>query len=371
MLKYIDHPSIKLAKLLVKEPSISPKDFRCQQILAEKLIQFGFEIDSWKINDTSNLLAIKDKGPPYFLFSAHTDVVPTGDIIQWKHPPFEPTIVEDKFYGRGIVDMKGALAAFITALEVFDHVNGSILVAITSDEQGAAINGTKSIVEKIIEKNISVDYCLIGSPSSNKSLADCIKIGRRGSLNGFITIKGALGHVAYPGFNVLHELDTLISLLKNIKIPNDQSNIDFNLTYLSAGDGTTNVIPAYVDMQFNFRYPHTIDYLDIISTVQELLEKLDLNYQINWNHGAMPYICKKDFFANKIKNVLHDKYGINSVINTTGGASDGRFLNALNCQIAELGLCTEKINEIDEYASVKDIIKLSEIYNQILKTFLK
>ena len=371
MLSYINHSSIKLAKLLLKQPSVSPKDAGCQKILAEKLIELNFTIDCWNEKGTSNLLAIKDKGPPYFLFSAHTDVVTPGELSLWKHHPFQPIIIGDKLYGRGIVDMKGSIAAFISAIESFQHTKGSIILAITSDEQGVANYGTKKIVEKIIKQNMSVDYCLIGAATSNNTIADCIKIGRRGSLNGFVSIQGKLGHVAYSEYTVLHEIDNLIKLLKDINLAKNDSNIDFNLTYINSGDGTTNLIPGSVDLQFNFRYPSSINYLYIIDKTQTLMENLKLDYKINWTNGAEPYICNKDEFAKKITHLLKDKFNIKSIINTTGGTSDGRFLNKLNCQIAELGLCTNKINQINEYADIKDIVKLSQIYKEILNVILQ
>lgn len=375
---YEQDSSIALAKTLISEPSITPNDANCQLIISKILNQHKFIIDNWQESDgTKNMLAILDKGPPYFLYSGHTDVVPPGPLEKWHNPPFEPTITSGVLYGRGACDMKGSIAAFITAVEQLctqGFNKGSIVIALTSDEEGKAEYGTKSIVNKIKTKNIPIDYCLVGEPTCKATLGDIIKIGRRGSLNGFAQITGTQQHVAYcKDNNILHTIDIIVNKLKQLKFPKSNQyfpETQFNITYINAGDGTTNIVPGNIDIQFNFRYSNSIDHLELVTMTDNCFKELNLPYTINWHHSANPYYHPPQELTKVLTEIINQKFSIIPEINTEGGTSDGRFLIDLNCEIAEFGLLNATIHQINENTPANDIIQLKNIYLELLTKIL-
>ena len=313
------------------------------------------------------------------MFAGHTDVVPPGPLESWRSPPFSPSIRYDKLYGRGACDMKGAIAAFIVAVENFinkqKEFKGSLIIALTSDEEGNADFGTKEIIKKIQQNSWPIKYCLIGEPTSTQTLGDGIKIGRRGSLNGFATIKSKQGHVAYAkqNTNVIHKITPVMEKLQQIKFPHANPhfpNTSFHITYINSGDGTTNVVPENLDLQFNFRYPDNVSSTSIMKKVNQCFNSLDCHYEIKWHHSAKPYYHKPDLLTQTLTEIIKEQLNITPELNTKGGTSDGRFLTDLGCQIAEFGLNNKTIHQVNENVKVQDIIDLSKIYEQTLLKLL-
>lgn len=372
-------PVIDLASQLIQCPSITPEDHGCQAIIAERLKKLGFNIEQWVVEGTHNLLAQIGHGKPYLMFAGHTDVVPPGPLEQWSSPPFEPSLRYGNLYGRGACDMKGAIAAFITATEAFMQQNptpqGTLFIALTSDEEGPAQHGMIEIIKKLKHKKTDIDYCLIGEPTSVKHLGDGIKIGRRGSLNGFARLHSTQGHVAYlPSLdNPLHQLGNLINNLISIQTEKPHPHFpttSFQITHLHAGDGTTNVIPGDINIQFNFRYAPSDSHLSLISKVDKCFHQSGLEYSITWDHSAQPYHSPPGKLAELVSQAIEKITEAKPNVNTEGGTSDGRFLIDLECEIVEFGLSNQTIHQINEKTKTDDLIQLTEIYQIILQALL-
>lgn len=367
--------TILLAQKLIQQPSVTPEDASCQAMMMTHLEAIGFKAETMQFEEVTNLWARRGSSSPVLTFAGHTDVVPTGPLDQWRFPPFEGWIENGMLHGRGAADMKGSLAAFITACERFvakhpDH-KGSIAYLITSDEEGPAKNGTVKVVQTLEARNEKMDWCLVGEPSSSKVLGDVIKNGRRGSLNGRLTIIGKQGHVAYPHLanNPIHLVTPALNELCAIEW--DQGNTffpatSFQITNLNAGTGATNVIPGHVELLFNLRFSTELTAEQIKQRVHEVLDSHALNYELDWNLSGEPFLTEAGPLVDAAVKAIRQVKGIETELSTSGGTSDGRFIAPTGAQVLELGPLNATIHQIDEQVSVADLDDLSTIYEAIL-----
>ncbi len=371
--------TLELASQLISKKSLSPEDAGCQDILIERLKKLGFVIEKLPFDDVSNFWATHGYSKPTLIFAGHTDVVPPGPEDKWQSPPFEPTRREGHLYGRGAADMKSSLAAMITATERFIklHPNhkGCIAFLITSDEEALGINGTKKVVEHLLNKQTKVDYCIVGEASSDKHFGDTIKVGRRGSFHGLITIHGVQAHIAYPekGDNPIHACGKFLDKLCNIKW--DMGNklfppTTFQISNIHSGTGADNVIPGSLKLQFNLRYSPEISPDEIKSRITTLLDSEKIKYDIEWKLTGEPYMTLEGKLTEAVSKAIHSVSGITPVLSTIGGTSDGRFIAKLGCEVVEFGPINASIHKIDEHINMDDLEKLSQIYEQCLEYLL-
>lgn len=370
---------LNLTSALIECPSLTPHDAGCQTIISEHLSKLNFNIEHFHDSDVTNLWAKRGTVAPLFVFVGHTDVVPTGLLEQWTSHPFTPTIRDGYLYGRGAADMKSGIAAMLTALNRFiqkypDHL-GSIGILITSDEEGHAINGTKKVIDRLITKNEKIDWCLVGEPSSDNQVGDVIKNGRRGSLSFKLNIQGKQGHIAYPHLadNAIHRSVPAINELISIKWDDGNQYFQptgFQISNIRAGTGANNVIPGNIEIIGNFRFSPAITVESIQERLINLLKKYQLEFNIDWQVSALPFLTKEGIFIEQCRAAIKDITGINTQLSTTGGTSDGRFVAPTGAQILELGVCNATIHQIDECVRVEDLEKLSFIYERLLEKLL-
>ncbi len=372
-------PTIELAKALISNASVTPEDANCQEQICKRLEALGFTIEKLQFEEVSNFWARRGDEGPVLAFAGHTDVVPTGPTENWDYPPFEPTIIGDMLYGRGAADMKGSIAAFVTACERFIADNpshrGSIAFLITSDEEGPAINGTVKVVETLEARGEKIDWCLIGEPSSTNQLGDVIKNGRRGSLHGDLIVKGVQGHVAYPHLaeNPVHTaVPALLELSTEVW---DNGNeffpaTSFQITNIKSGTGATNVIPGEKEVIFNFRFSTELTVEQIKQRVHAILDKHNLNYTLEWNLSGLPFLTAAGPLVEASVSAIREVTGLDTELSTSGGTSDGRFIAPTGTQVVELGPLNATIHKVNECVSVSDLDKLSTIYESILNKLL-
>ena len=361
---------------LISCKSLTPEDDGCQKYIADYLEKLGFEIEIKKNDDVINLIARYGKDSPVFAYAGHTDVVPTGDLDKWKSNPFELTEINSKLYGRGTSDMKGSVACILISIKDFINSNkdfkGSIIVILTSDEEGPAQNGIKKLVNDGDLTKHNIDMCLIGEPSSKKILGDTIKNGRRGSLSGKIIVQGIQGHVAYP-HNAMNPIHAFSSTLKDlVNKEYDKGNeyfppTSFQISNLNSGVGASNIIPGQLDMDFNFRYSTETTCEELMKSITEIMDASNLKYTIDWHHSGDPYLTEKKELLNSCVKATKDILGIMPNISTDGGTSDGRFIAKICDQVIEFGLINESIHKINEYTTENDLKNTTKVYTQILK----
>ncbi|MEQ1411096.1 succinyl-diaminopimelate desuccinylase [Acinetobacter indicus] len=371
--------TLELSLQLLRQPSVTPVDHNCQDIMAERLKKIGFNIESMRFEDVDNLWARKGTEGPVFCFAGHTDVVPTGSLDAWHSDPFAPEIRDGKLYGRGSADMKTALAAMVVASERFvakhpDH-KGSIAFLITSDEEGPSINGTVKVVETLEARNEKMDWCLVGEPSSTHRLGDIVKNGRRGSLNAVLTVKGEQGHVAYPhlAINPIHTASKALAELCETVWDNGNEYFpatSFQVSNIQAGTGATNVVPGTMTVTFNFRYSTEVTAEQLKARVLEILDRHQLNYDIQWTLSGLPFLTPVGELVNAAKNAIRNVTGVETELSTSGGTSDGRFIAPTGAQVLELGVLNATIHQINEHVNIDDLEPLAEIYEQILEGLL-
>lgn len=368
-------PTLTLAQELIRRPSVTPNDEGCQDVMIERLSALGFRIERLPFGDVQNLWAEYGQDGPLFVFAGHTDVVPTGPAKKWSHPPFAAEIVDGRLYGRGAADMKGSLAAMVTACERRltrePALGGRIAFLITSDEEGPAINGTRRVVDWLIETGRAIDWCLVGEPSSEQQLGDTIKNGRRGSLGGTLTVRGIQGHIAYPQLarNPIHEAAPVLSQLCSRQW--DAGNeyfppTSFQISNISAGTGADNVIPGQLEVCFNFRYSTEQTAEGLKDVVEQTCAHHGLDYQIDWRHSGAPFLTPVGDLVEAGRAAISAVSGIETHLSTAGGTSDGRFVAPTGAQVIELGPINATIHQIDEYVLVRDLDALSCIYEEIL-----
>lgn len=371
--------TLALSLELLRQPSITPIDHNCQNIMANRLAKAGFQIEHMRFEDVDNLWARRGTQSPVFCFAGHTDVVPTGHLQSWDTDPFQPEIRDGKLYGRGAADMKTALAAMIIATERFvkkhpDH-QGSIAYLITSDEEGPSINGTVKVVETLEARNEKMTWCLVGEPSSTNQLGDIIKNGRRGSLNGVLTVQGKQGHVAYPHLarNPIHLAAAAIQEL--CETVWDEGNeyfpaTTFQISNIHSGTGATNVVPGTLEVTFNFRYSTEVTADILKQRVIDLLDRYQLEYSIDWTLSGLPFLTPVGELVNAAKHAIKQVTGIDTQLSTSGGTSDGRFIAPTGTQVLELGVLNASIHQINEHVNVADLEPLAEIYEEMLVQLL-
>ncbi len=370
--------TLKLACDLIARPSLTPEDAGCQDVLIERLRAIGFECETLIFDDVTNLWARRGNAAPLLAFAGHTDVVPPGPLEQWDSDPFQPEIRDGLLYGRGAADMKSSIAAMVTACERFveqhpDH-NGSIALLITSDEEAIAINGTVKVIETLEARGEKIDWALIGEPSSRSQVGDVVKNGRRGSINAKLVINGVQGHVAYP-----HKVDNPIhrampALHDLARHEWDQGNsffppTSFQISNINSGTGVSNVVPGHAEVLFNLRYSTEIDAHQIIETTRVILDKHELDYDINWSISGYPFLTPEGELVIAQQAIMQHT-GIATSLETSGGTSDGRFIAPTGAQVLELGPVNESIHKLNEYVNVEDLDKLSDIYQGILERLL-
>lgn len=370
-------PTLALAQQLINIQSVTPNDNGCQNILIDRLKKIGFEITPLNFNGVSNFFAVRgDDAEHLFAFSGHTDVVPAGDLSEWNSPPFEASVRDGKLFGRGAADMKTALAAMIVATERFIAKNpnhaGKIGFLITSDEEGSAINGTAKIVAYLQQKNIHIDYCLVGEATASQKIGDVIKVGRRGSLHGNLTVHGKQGHIAYPhlAINPIHRSFQALDHLTKIKWDNATelfSPTSFQIYNINADTGATNIIPGSLTARFNFRYSPESTAESLQNKVDNVFKEHQLEYDICWNHSSKPFHSKSGALTKACQEAILQLCNITTEANTTGGTSDGRFIAPTGAEVVELGLLNESIHHIDEHADLNDLEKLTDLYEAILE----
>ncbi|WFE68334.1 succinyl-diaminopimelate desuccinylase [Thiomicrospira sp. R3] len=373
-------PTLRLARQLLQIDSVTPDDKGCQTIIADFLSDLGFKNESMPFGEVTNLWARKGQSKPLVVFAGHTDVVPTGPVEKWQYPPFSAEIEGDMLCARGAADMKSAIACFMIATERFvnDHPDhpGSIGFLITSDEEGPALNGTVKVIETLEARQEKIDYCLVGEPSSDIKLGDSIKNGRRGSLNGCLTIKGVQGHIAYPQLadNPVHKALPALAALTGIGW--DQGNDYFpptglQISNVQSGTGATNVIPGDILVMFNFRFSteHTPETLK--QGVIDCLAPFNLNYELEWNLSGLPFVTPAEgLLIQATGDAIEQVLGYRPELSTAGGTSDGRFIAPTGAQVIEFGPLNDTIHKINERVSVSDLNQLTDIYYQILVNLL-
>lgn len=372
-------PTLELAVELITKPSVTPKDAGCQPLMIARLEAIGFNIEQLHFDGVENFWARRGTVAPLFVFAGHTDVVPTGPQEQWHSNPFQPEIRNGHLYGRGAADMKGSLAAMITACEHFiaehpDHA-GSIAFLITSDEEGPAINGTKKVMAQLESQAIKIDWCLVGEPTSKESLGDVIKNGRRGSLNGILTIHGIQGHIAYPHLarNPVHDAAPALAELSSTQWDNGNEFFPattFQISNIHAGTGADNVIPGDLEIMFNFRYSTEVTCQQLQDRVKAVLDKHHLEYTLNWRHSGEPFLTTPGTLVDAVQTAIQENIGIKAALSTDGGTSDGRFIAPAGAQVIELGPVNATIHKINECVSVKDLDTLSLVYRRLLEILL-
>jgi len=367
--------TIDLAIALIQKKSVTPEDAGCQDIMSKRLDACGFNVENLPFEDVKNFWARRGNSGPLIAFAGHTDVVPTGPLEHWEHPPFEAKIVDDMLYGRGAADMKGSLAAMIVAVENFvekhPNHNGSIAFLITSDEEGPSVNGTVKVVEHLENRNEKIDYCLVGEPSSTKIVGDVVKNGRRGSLNGKLMVKGVQGHVAYPHLaeNPFHLASKALDELCHQTW--DEGNkffppTTFQVSNLECGTGATNVIPGELTVLFNFRFSTEVTEADLKKRVHEIFDQHNLNYTIDWKLSGNPFLTPEGELVTAAQNAIKKTMHFDTKLLTTGGTSDGRFIAPTGSQVVELGPINETIHKVNECVSTKDLNRLATLYENIL-----
>ncbi|QEA38781.1 succinyl-diaminopimelate desuccinylase [Pistricoccus aurantiacus] len=374
--------TLRLAMDLIRRPSVTPDDAGCQALMIERLERLGFRIERLPFGDVENFWAMRGHHGPILAFAGHTDVVPSGPETQWQYPPFEPRIdSQGMLCGRGAADMKGSLAAMITAVERFidahpDHP-GRLAFLITSDEEGPAVDGTRAVVEHLREANERLDYCIVGEPSSTRYIGDMIKNGRRGSLGGVLRVQGIQGHVAYPQLarNPIHETAPALDALTREHW--DDGNAFFPATSLQisnirAGTGATNVIPGELEAVFNFRYSTEVTHEQLKERTHRLLDAHGLDYHLDWTLNGEPFLTAEGELVDAALAGVEAVTGRRPTLSTAGGTSDGRFIATLGAQVVELGPLNTTIHKIDERVRAADLDRLSDIYVAILeRLFLK
>ena len=372
--------TLNLTKELISKKSITPLDEGCQELLISHLELLGFKIEKMPYGKVKNFYARKGHDAPLLVFAGHTDVVPSGPEVEWSSPPFEPTIKNDRLYGRGAADMKASLAAFIVSIEEFLTENknhkGSIGLLITSDEEGVAVDGTVKVIEALKNRKEKIDFCIVGEPTCVSKFGDTVKNGRRGSLSAKLKVKGIQGHIAYPELikNPIHEVAPAIDDL--VKTIWDEGNEYFpktswQISNINGGTGATNVVPGVVEILFNFRYSSASTADALKSRFVKILNKHHLNYDIDWEHSGEPYLTEKGSLVNVLSDAVEEISGIKPTISTTGGTSDGRFISKLCDQVVEFGPINESIHKINENVIVKDIETLKNIYKLTISKILK
>jgi succinyl-diaminopimelate desuccinylase len=371
--------TLELTQQLIARRSLTPMDDGCLDILGARLAPLEFSLEKMRCSEVDNLWARRGDSAPVICFAGHTDVVPTGPVNRWDSDPFTPTVRDGMLYGRGASDMKGSLAAFITAIEKFvaefPQHRGSIALLLTSDEEGVAVDGTVRVVEALQERDERLDYCIVGEPTSVSKTGDTIKNGRRGSLSGTLIVKGVQGHIAYPHLvkNPIHMAAPAIADLAATVW--DEGNEYFpptswQISNIRGGTGATNVVPGTVEILFNFRHSTASTPDSLKARVHAILDKHGLDYELAWEMSGKPYLTPRGDLVEAVSDAIRTVQGIEAELSTSGGTSDGRFIADICPQVLEVGPLNATIHKINECVAVADLDALSEIYYLTLRKLL-
>ncbi|MBK9185700.1 MAG: succinyl-diaminopimelate desuccinylase [Moraxellaceae bacterium] len=372
-------PTLALTLDLIRCPSVTPVDANCQELMIQRLEKIGFVIERLRFGEVDNFWARRGTTAPVLAFAGHTDVVPTGSLSAWHSEPFAPEIRDGVLYGRGAADMKGSLAAMVVACENFiaQHPNhqGSIAFLITSDEEGVAKDGTVKVVEHLEARQEKMTWCLVGEPSSSKAIGDVIKNGRRGSLNGILKVIGKQGHVAYPQLadNPIHKVAPVLAELTNQVWDNGNSFFpatSFQISNIHSGTGANNVIPADIDVVFNFRFSTEVTAEQLKERTEAILNKHGLTYDLAWSLSGLPFLTAKGELVAASVAAIKEVTGLDTELSTSGGTSDGRFIAPTGAQVLELGPLNATIHQINECVNVADLDILTQLYQGILVRLL-
>ena len=369
----------ELAEALIERPSVTPDDAGCQELLTGRLKRLGFTVTELDAENVRNFLAEFGSGAPYVAFAGHTDVVPPGDLAHWHSPPFEPTARDGHLFGRGAADMKSSLAAMVVATERFLARNpapgGCLAFLVTSDEEGIAEFGTRHIVHYLKDTGRIPDHCIVGEPSSSSVLGDTVRNGRRGSLNGRLTVHGVQGHVAYPGLarNPIHQAAPFIADLLAHEF--DRGNAHYpptrvQVSNIAAGTGALNVIPGELAADFNFRFSTEQTANGLKSIVEHMLSERGLEATLSWHLAGEPFLTPPGRLTDVVRRAIGDELGVRCTLSTSGGTSDGRFIAPLGSEVVELGPVNRTIHKVNECVAIDDLERLARVYQRILEELL-
>ncbi len=371
--------TLALTEELIRRPSVSPEDHGCLELIAARLAPLGFRNEHLDSGPVANLWSRRGEHSPLLCFAGHTDVVPTGPREEWHSEPFEPTTRDGLMFGRGTADMKSALAAMVTATERFlarhpDHA-GSLAFLFTSDEEGPAVEGTRKVVELLKRRGETIDWCVVGEPTSHERLGDTIKIGRRGSLSGRLTVHGVQGHIAYPHLasNPVH---SFAPALAELAIHHwDEGNAffqptSFQVSNIAAGTGAPNVIPGELKVRFNLRFSTEQTVESLQRSVTTILDRHGVNYSLEWFVSGLPFLTEPGTLTDAVSRAVQDLTGHTPAFSTTGGTSDGRFISPMGAEVVELGVANATIHKVNECVRVEDVDALSRIYERIMEILL-
>jgi succinyl-diaminopimelate desuccinylase len=371
--------TLKLTQELIARPSVSPADGGCQALMIERLQALHFSVESLRFGPVDNFWAKHGSGGPVFCFAGHTDVVPTGPLDEWRTDPFKPVIKDGVLYGRGAADMKSGLAAMLTASEEFiarhPKHRGTLAFLITSDEEGPSVDGTRRVVEVLRERQEAIDWCLVGEPSSELTLGDTIKIGRRGSLSGRLTVHGVQGHIAYPQFadNPVHALAPALAELTTRSWDHGNEHFQpttFQVSNISAGTGAPNVIPGELRARFNLRFSTEQTVEGLKALVEEVLSRHRVKHTLEWFISGYPFLTAPGTLSAAAARAVQEQVQITPKLSTSGGTSDGRFIAPMGAQVVELGVINESIHKVNESVKVADLDALHRIYYRTLDLLL-
>lgn len=377
--KLSQQSTLQLTQDLIARASVSPSDGGCQALMIERLQAIGFEVEILRFGPVDNFWAKRGRGGPVFCFAGHTDVVPSGPLDEWHSDPFVPVIKDGVLYGRGAADMKSGLAAMVTACEEFvaryPMHRGTIAFLITSDEEGPSVDGTRRVVEVLRERQERIDWCLVGEPSSESTLGDTLKIGRRGSLSGRLTVHGIQGHIAYPhtADNPVHAVVPALAELAARTWDCGNAHFQptsFQISNISAGTGAPNVIPGELKARFNLRFctEQTVDSLKTV--VESLLQRHAVKYSLEWFVSGYPFLTIPGELSQAASRAVQEQLQITPKLSTGGGTSDGRFIAPMGAQVIELGVINQTIHKVDECVRVADIERLHALYVRTLELLL-
>jgi succinyl-diaminopimelate desuccinylase len=364
---------------LIKRVSVTPNDAGCQELITQRLGAIGFECESMPFGEVSNLWARHGSSGPLLCFAGHTDVVPPGPLDEWGSDPFSPTSKNGNLYGRGSADMKSGLAAMVVAAERFvaryPAHPGSLAFLITSDEEGPARDGTLKVVETLSARGESIDWCVVGEPSSSTTLGDVVRIGRRGSLTGKLIVKGTQGHVAYPQLadNPIRRFAPVLSALVDRSWDSGNEHFpptSFEVVEMESGAGAPNVIPGQLRARFNFRYSTEWTHQSLRKEVEALFERFDIDYSLDWHLSGEPFLTKPGKLVSAVRQAVFEATGQEPELSTGGGTSDGRFISPAGADVVELGVVNQSIHKIDEHVDLEAPPKLADLYFRIAELLI-